>query len=387
MTVNSSKVSARLRKRLRGFPRARAGIAWAVVAALAVGFPTTSAGSDEPKLYSWTDDEGVIRYTPHRDRVPSSRRSTVQVVQHEPELPDVASEPPQLISQTPVRVRAPDPEPVAPATVVEPEVVAQATIPVPESLVPVAPEPLAPAWVVQLSASPVGASPDPVPAVVLPEGTALYRVPAQVGGADWQRLRLGFFDSSSAAQAAARQLEASFPGAWVARVGPAERTSMAAIARLPDVAAAPPSLTPPAQVASAPAQVASAPAPSLAVVAAATPATPSPRPLVVLPDVGATGERRFAIQLRSVPLAAGPTPLPLLAASEFRLYRTTVEVDGQVWERLRLGFFDDEKAARHELSQLGRSFSGAWIVSVSPSERMLASRTTTGPSDSELPPS
>jgi len=251
MEVDSSNASTRWRKRLRDLPSPRAGFALAAVAALAVGFLATTAGSREPKLYSWTDDEGVIRYTPHRRRVPSSRRSTAKVVQSQPELPDVAAEPPQLISLPPERDPKPslpsepeaaavahrDPESVARAAVVEPEVVAHAAVPDPE------------------------------------------------------------------------------------------------------------------------------------------------------PEVTAMGEQRFAIQLRSVPLAAGPTPLPLLAASEFRLYRTTVEVEGEVWERLRLGFFDDAKAARRQLAQLGRSFAGAWIVRVSPSEWMLASRTTTGPSDSKLPPS
>jgi hypothetical protein len=380
----------------------------AAVAALAVGFLATSAGSGEVQLYSWTDAEGVIRYTPHRNRVPSSWRSTAEVVQRRPELPDVAAEPPQLISRTPVRdperasepalppeseaaavnprdsapvhepirAPAPDPEPIARTAVAEPRVVAQAAVP--------APEPDAPAWAVQLSASPIEVAPDPVPAVALPEGTALYRVPAQVDGAAWQRLRLGFFDSSDAAHAAARELDASFPGAWVARVGATERTAMTALVTLPPVAVAPPDLAPRAP---APDPVAKGPALSLARVEAATPATPSPRPIAVLPGVAALGERRFAIQLRSVPLAAGPTPLPLLETAEFRLYRTTVEVEGEVWERLRLGFFDDEKAARRKLAQLGRSFAGAWIVRVSPSEWMLASRTMTGPSDSELPPS
>ena len=43
------------------------------------------------------------------------------------------------------------------------------------------------------------------------------------------------------------------------------------------------------------------------------------------------------------------------------LYVSDIELDGQVWHRLRLGFFPSEEAARQALAQLGDQFPKAWI--------------------------
>lgn len=38
------------------------------------------SAADDGALYEWTDESGVVRYTPHRDRVPRSARASMKVV-------------------------------------------------------------------------------------------------------------------------------------------------------------------------------------------------------------------------------------------------------------------------------------------------------------------
>ncbi len=48
-----------------------------------------------------------------------------------------------------------------------------------------------------------------------------------MNGALWERLRLGFFPTLEDARAVLRDLERSFPDAWIARVDPDERIAFA----------------------------------------------------------------------------------------------------------------------------------------------------------------
>lgn len=50
-----------------------------------VGIAAASLAADG-RLYQWTDGEGVVRYTPDRDRIPRGARDTIEVV--EPGAPD-----------------------------------------------------------------------------------------------------------------------------------------------------------------------------------------------------------------------------------------------------------------------------------------------------------
>ena len=50
------------------------------------------------------------------------------------------------------------------------------------------------------------------------------------------------------------------------------------------------------------------------------------------------------------------------------LYVSDIELDGQVWHRLRLGFFPSEQAASEALAQLGGQFPKAWIGRAAPVE-------------------
>jgi cell division septation protein DedD len=353
--------------------RLQRGLALAATCALTLLAWTAQAGSDDSVLYRWTDRDGVVRYSPHRDRVPASHRSSAERVQLEPEP---VAEP--VVHHEPAPAPRPEPvEPPAPEPVVHHE---PAPAPRPEPVEPPAPEPVvhhepapaprpepvnepvatqAPApthaiaetngtmWAVQISAVPASSKAEISP-VSLPDGTRLYRAPLIKDGTSWERVRVGFFASKAEAKAAANHLDEQFPGAWVTRVGYEEQTA----ANLPSVDAPPIVIR-----------------------------EPLPEPVA-----REHMEPRYAIQLRAVPLADGPTPLPLLELQGFRLYRSTVELDGEVWERLRLGFFASRTAAHEQLRQLGRSFPGAWIVRVSPSERILA-HTASMPRSTDLPTS
>jgi hypothetical protein len=62
------------------------------------------AGAGE--LWQWTDEQGVVRYTPHRDRVPAGQRDTL--VKVEPGAPEPAQAPAASASQAPVIYAPPD---------------------------------------------------------------------------------------------------------------------------------------------------------------------------------------------------------------------------------------------------------------------------------------
>jgi hypothetical protein len=54
---------------------------WAAVAAFALIASAAPAADETLSLYQWTDSNGVIRYTPDFDRIPSSARHTVVTIQ------------------------------------------------------------------------------------------------------------------------------------------------------------------------------------------------------------------------------------------------------------------------------------------------------------------
>jgi hypothetical protein len=68
-----------------------------------------------------------------------------------------------------------------------------------------------------------------------------------------------------------------------------------------------------------------------------------------------------------------------------RLYGTRVEVDGRVWQRLRLGFFPSLTAARSVQSRLEPSFPDAWIVPVSEAERQALETTALAQANEQAP--
>ncbi len=82
-----------------------------------------------------------------------------------------------------------------------------------------------------------------------------------------------------------------------------------------------------------------------------------------------------------------PVPVP----DALQLYRTAVDLDGQTWYRLRLGFFDTEAEATTALQQFRASFPRAWVVGVTPEEyaQGIAAATAPVPSSAaaaETPP-
>jgi hypothetical protein len=66
---------------------------------LAAALAALSAGPTEADLYRWTDADGVVRYTPDPDRVPSSQRSTL--VRVEPGMPPAPQRAPAATDPSP----------------------------------------------------------------------------------------------------------------------------------------------------------------------------------------------------------------------------------------------------------------------------------------------
>lgn len=71
-------------------------------------------------------------------------------------------------------------------------------------------------------------------------GRRLYTTQFDKDGKRWNRLRLGFFPTASAARDALGQIKASYPGAWIAKASAAERRASAATAIATPQRAAPP---------------------------------------------------------------------------------------------------------------------------------------------------
>ena len=192
-------------------------------------------------------------------------------------------------------------------------------------------------YAIQLRATSLSAWLRPLQRSGLLASRRLYRRRAELDGRVWERLRLGFYATHGEARAALTQLQATFPGAWVDRIDAAERS-----------AAARAEIRPPSDVAR------------------------DAAPAAAGPEAG----RGYAIQLDASPLDKGLRALARLELLDRqRLYRTTVDVNGALWERLRLGFFPKLEDARAVLRKLEPSFPDAWISRVEPHERIALAGT------------
>lgn len=81
----------------------------------------------------------------------------------------------------------------------------------------------------------------------------------------------------------------------------------------------------------------------------------------------------YAVQLRALGPGESGKALPEVAlASGERLYTSALERDGQRWQRLRVGFFESEAAARRRAQELAERFPGAWVARVDAAERNAA---------------
>ncbi|MDX8411840.1 MAG: SH3 domain-containing protein, partial [Mariprofundaceae bacterium] len=65
----------------------------------------------------------------------------------------------------------------------------------------------------------------------------------------------------------------------------------------------------------------------------------------------------------------------LKESGAYRLYTTSIELDGKLWHRLRLGFFPDKKEASAALNKLKKNFPQAWIAKASKKERVNSAQT------------
>jgi tetratricopeptide (TPR) repeat protein len=84
---------------------------------------------------------------------------------------------------------------------------------------------------------------------------------------------------------------------------------------------------------------------------------------------------RYAINLFSDLKPIDQSTLPKLDVfRKHRLYTTRFEKDGRVWNRLRLGFFPTEKAARKVLDTLRGAFPVAWVTRVAKKEKGTGSQ-------------
>jgi len=302
---------------------------------------TLAAASSRPggaaSLYQWTDADGVIRYTPDRAHIPLSQRGSAVRVETTSSSSDATADA-QVI---PAR-EAPLASPPAPgSTIGRPDAMSTPPQPAPRPAETARPEP-APArpedvaYAIQLGAMPVSQGIPPLPLIGFPNTMRLYQTRTQHNGESWTRTRVGPFPTMASARSMLARLELSFPGAWIVAVSAAE-TRFAAVTPAP----------PP-------------PAPE---------APPDPAPRYV-----------YVIQLQATPQSAASPPLPRLDLPDgFRLFRTTFEKDGRVWERVRVGFFPTLAAAQAMRARLEPSFPGAWINRVPGARPITSSRMATPP--------
>jgi hypothetical protein len=230
--------------------------------------------ADEPsRIFEWTDEQGVVRYTPHLDRIPHGLLATVVVMERGGDSrafayigsvdgqPVLRSEPPVdgavrkvvVMELAPLEVETELLEVRAALLEVEAELleVEAALLEVEAALLEVEAAPLDPeppaappapraAPVEGAPAPTVGPAPgedrcgvarlagrtqwlSPLERLELLPAHRLYATRVEVDGRVWQRLRLGFFPSLTAARSVQSRLEPSFPGAWIAPVNEAER--------------------------------------------------------------------------------------------------------------------------------------------------------------------
>ena len=301
--------------RSKGIVAGLAGVSAALVAA-------SVAAQDPAVLYQWTDADGVVRYTARLERIPRAllaqtlvmRRdaaSGVAVASRWGEQPGPAMSP--AADET-----ASFPAPAGPAS---PDLAEVAALPPsPPRQQPEA----ASAYAIQLESLSLSDWVRPLDRLRLLEGRRLYRTTVEVEGQAWERLRLGFFATLEQARAARARVAPHFPDAWIDRAGSEEQaTSLEG-----------------------------------AIASTGRIATPSP------------GSSAYVLQLGARAAYEGLRALTRLELLErHHLYRSTVELDGETWERLRLGFFPTRESAQAVLRELGGSHPDAWVARVDPGER------------------
>jgi hypothetical protein len=173
-------------------------------------------------------------------------------------------------------------------------------------------------YAVQIDETPVSEGVPPLPLLGVPSGLRVYQIRAEQRGDAWTRTRVGPFPTRAKARVMLELLGPRFPGASI-------------------VAVADPAADPPA-----------APIPPY----------------------------RYVIQLRASVKSATPAPLPRVDLPDgLRLFRTSFEKNGVVWERTRVGFFPTREAAETMRRRLEPRFPGAWIDRVPAAERVAAAAT------------
>jgi SPOR domain len=65
----------------------------------------------------------------------------------------------------------------------------------------------------------------------------------------------------------------------------------------------------------------------------------------------------------------------------YSLYTTQSKVNGQIWYRLRLGFFPSQQAANEALKEIKAKYPQAWVTKVPQSDRIAAKKATTQPTE------
>ena len=199
--------------------------------------------ADEPlRIFEWTDEQGVVRYTPHLDRIPHGLLTTVVVMERGEDVRAFAyigsvDGHPVLRSEPPVDGA------VRKVIVMRPAPLEARVTPLEVEAVPLDPESPAASSAAPVEGSPaptVGPGPgedrcsvariaertrwlSPLERLELLQAHRLYGTRVEVDGRVWQRLRLGFFPSLTAARSVQSRLEPSFPGAWIVPVSEAER--------------------------------------------------------------------------------------------------------------------------------------------------------------------
>jgi tetratricopeptide (TPR) repeat protein len=198
-------------------------------------------------------------------------------------------------------------------------------------------------FAVQLHAGP---SAEPLPSLPTLETLArhrVYAVPFEKDGVRWRRLRLGFFDTRDAAEAARDELEGAFPGAWVVEVSrservASERSALAAPAR-PALASAVASASggdeAPAALASEPVDTPAAPEP----VPAPQPGPGGPEPAPAAPPGGSADRVTLLMEEGRRGMTAGEFDraaaafAEVLALPENERSAEAKELLGLAWER------------------------------------------------------
>jgi hypothetical protein len=210
-------------------------IALAIAACVTLAAASSRAGG-ATSLYQWTDEDGVIRYTPDRAHIPASRRGSAVHIEPTPSFSDAIAD-----AQVPAAREAPRPSPPAPgSTIGRRDTVSAPPQPAPRPAATARPAPETPpdpapryVYVIQLRATRQSAVSPPLPRLDLPDGYRLFRTTFEKDGRVWERVRVGFFATLADARAMRSRLEPRFPGAWIDRVRGAQRIASSGMAAPP----------------------------------------------------------------------------------------------------------------------------------------------------------